>query len=50
MSSQPRTDIFDVLAGKLSGGRVFLPGDEEYLESLERWSVTCVKPAVSIDL
>lgn len=30
------------------GGTVLLPGDAGYDASLERWSATCVKPAVSV--
>jgi hypothetical protein len=28
-------------------GEVLLPGDQGYEDSLQRWSATCVKPAVS---
>lgn len=31
-----------------SGGKVLLPGDEGFEDSLKRWSDTCIKPAVSV--
>lgn len=40
-------DKFSSLRDQLVQGRVLLPGDDGYDESLERWSLTCIKPAVS---
>lgn len=37
---------FSSLRNKLVQGRLLLPGDEGFDESLQRWSLTCVKPAV----
>jgi hypothetical protein len=37
---------FASLSTKLVQGRLLLPGDEGFEESLQRWSLTCVKPAV----
>ncbi|KAJ4131068.1 hypothetical protein NW768_006609 [Fusarium equiseti] len=39
---------FSSLRAKLVQGRVLLPGDEGYDESLKRWSITCVKPAAAV--
>lgn len=39
---------FADLRKKIPRGLVLLPGDEGYEESLERWSLTCVKRAVSL--
>ncbi|KAF4955717.1 hypothetical protein FSARC_11778 [Fusarium sarcochroum] len=41
-------DKFSSLREKLVQGRVLLPGDEGYDESLQRWSLTCVKPAAAV--
>lgn len=38
---------FESLRQQLSQGRVLLPGDDGYDDSLKRWSATCIKPAVS---
>jgi hypothetical protein len=40
-------EMFAPLREKLPKGRVLLPGDNGYDDSLKRWSATCVKPAVS---
>lgn len=30
----------------ITEGDVLVPGDDGYLDSLQRWSATCVRPAV----
>ncbi|KAH6876354.1 hypothetical protein B0T10DRAFT_566893 [Thelonectria olida] len=42
------TDKFLDLRGQLSKGRLLLPGDEAFQQSLQRWSLTCVKPAGAV--
>ncbi|KAF5721298.1 6-hydroxy-D-nicotine oxidase [Fusarium mundagurra] len=39
---------FSSLSIKLVQGRLLLPGDEGFEESLQRWSLTCVKPAAAV--
>ncbi|KAF4446270.1 hypothetical protein F53441_10072 [Fusarium austroafricanum] len=39
---------FSSLRDKLVQGRLLLPGDEGFEESLQRWSLTCVKPAAAV--
>ncbi|RGP70327.1 6-hydroxy-d-nicotine oxidase [Fusarium longipes] len=39
---------FSSLRDQLVQGRLLLPGDEGYDQSLERWSRTCVKPAAAV--
>ncbi|CAM1504073.1 Fc.00g016640.m01.CDS01 [Cosmosporella sp. VM-42] len=42
------SEKFQALRKEFSKGRVLLPGDEGYDASLERWSLTCVKPAAAV--
>lgn len=39
--------IFDSLKQDLKAGKVIVPGDADYEDSLKRWSASCIKPAVS---
>ncbi|KAF5019561.1 hypothetical protein F66182_8434 [Fusarium sp. NRRL 66182] len=39
---------FSSLRNELVKGRLLLPGDEGYEQSLERWSLTCIKPAAAV--
>lgn len=39
--------IFDTLKQDLKAGKVIVPGDADYDDSIKRWSASCVKPAVS---
>ena len=39
--------IFDSLKQDLKTGKVVVPGDADYDESLKRWSASCIQPAVS---
>lgn len=39
--------IFDSLKQELKAGKVIVPGDADYDDSIKRWSASCVKPAVS---
>ncbi|KAH7492813.1 hypothetical protein FOMA001_g1437 [Fusarium oxysporum f. sp. matthiolae] len=39
---------FSSLRSKLVQGRLLLPGDEGFEESLQRWSLTCIKPAAAV--
>ncbi|KAF5662316.1 6-hydroxy-D-nicotine oxidase [Fusarium heterosporum] len=39
---------FSSLRNELVQGRLLLPGDDGYEESLQRWSLTCVKPAAAV--
>ncbi|KAM0305231.1 hypothetical protein HYE67_008855 [Fusarium culmorum] len=39
---------FSSLRDQLVQGKLLLPGDEGYDQSLERWSRTCVKPAAAV--
>lgn len=39
--------IFDSLKQDLKAGKVVVPGDADYDESLKRWSASCIQPAVS---
>jgi hypothetical protein len=39
-------DRFSALRKELVKGRLLVPGDDGYEASLQRWSLTCVKPAV----
>lgn len=39
--------IFDSLKQELKSGKVVVPGDADYDDSLKRWSASCIKPAVS---
>ncbi|KAI6769840.1 hypothetical protein HG530_004469 [Fusarium avenaceum] len=41
-------DQFSSLRDQLAQGRLLLPGDDGYDESLERWSLTCIKPAAAV--
>lgn len=41
-------DKYTTLRKALVKGRLLLPHDEGYEESLERWSLTCVKPAAAV--
>ncbi|KAH7158184.1 hypothetical protein B0J13DRAFT_190671 [Dactylonectria estremocensis] len=41
-------DKYEALRGEVARGRILLPGDEGFEESLERWSLTCVKPAAAV--
>lgn len=40
------SDKFSSLREQLQQGKLLLPGDEGYDDSLKRWSNTCIKPAV----
>lgn len=42
--------IFDSLKQDLKTGKVVVPGDGDYDDSLKRWSASCVKPAVSVHI
>ncbi|POR32740.1 FAD-linked oxidoreductase-like protein [Tolypocladium paradoxum] len=42
------SDKFLILRKELKQGRVLLPGDDGYDDSLKRWSVTCEKPAAAV--
>lgn len=39
--------IYDSLKQDLKAGKVVVPGDADYDESLKRWSASCIQPAVS---
>jgi hypothetical protein len=39
--------IFDSLKQDLKAGKVILPGDADYEDSIKRWSASCIQPAVS---
>lgn len=39
--------IYDSLKQDLKAGKVILPGDADYDDSIKRWSASCVQPAVS---
>lgn len=39
--------VFDSLKQDLKTGKVVVPGDADYEDSLKRWSASCIKPAVS---
>lgn len=39
--------IFNSLKQDLKTGKVVVPGDADYDESLKRWSASCIQPAVS---
>lgn len=45
MGSQQR---FEPLRELLTQGRVLIPGDDGYDDSLKRWSSTCIKPAAAV--
>ena len=42
--------IFDSLKQDLKAGKVVVPGDADYDDSLKRWSASCIKPAVSLPI
>lgn len=46
--NQTMASIFDSLKQDLKTGKVVVPGDADYDDSLKRWSASCIKPAVSI--
>jgi hypothetical protein len=41
------SELFQTLREKVPDGRVLVPGDEGFEDSLKRWSATSNKPAVS---
>ncbi|KAH7273674.1 hypothetical protein MRS44_001443 [Fusarium solani] len=41
-------DRFSALRKELVKGRLLVPGDDGYEASLQRWSLTCVKPAAAV--
>lgn len=42
--------IVSELRAAIVKGEVLVPGDAGYEESLERWSATCIKRAVSLHI
>lgn len=41
-------DQFDILRKEILTGQIIVPGDDEYNESIKRWSDTCIKPAAVV--
>ncbi|KAL1846413.1 hypothetical protein Daus18300_014256 [Diaporthe australafricana] len=40
--------VFDSLKQDLKSGKVIVPGDADYEDSLKRWSASCIKPAAAV--